>query len=880
MTEPSNTSPRPATPVPMDDEMRRSYLDYSMSVIIGRALPDVRDGLKPVHRRILYAMYDEGLLSNRKYSKCAGVVGEVLKKYHPHGDASVYDALVRLAQEWNIRYPLIDGQGNFGSVDGDPAAAYRYTESRLTKLAEELLTDIEKETVDVVANFDETTTEPSVLPSKFPNLLVNGSEGIAVGMATKMPPHNLVESINAVLAMIDNPNITVHELLKIIPGPDFPTGGFICGRSGTYEAYATGRGTLKVRGKARIEENAKRTQIIIDEIPYQVNKSKLVERMAELVREKKLEGVSDLRDESDRDGMRIAVDLKRDAVAEVVLNQIYKHTPLQTTFGIINLAIVGGQPRVLPLKDLLAHFVSHRREVVGRRTRFELREAEARFNTLLGLIVAVDHIDRVIDIIRHSRDPDEARDKLLAEKFSGNLGRLPQFAEAEVPQLLLAAERGYFLLNPEQVKAILEMRLSRLTGLEREKLVDEAREVMGLIARLRGILASPVKLMEVIKGELTDLRDRFDSPRRTQFMEDVEDINVEDLIAEEEMVVTVTHQGYVKRSALSNYRAQKRGGRGKGAAATKEDDFVEQLFVASTHAYLLNFSDRGKVYWVKVHAVPESAGATKGKALVNLVQLDEGERIRAILPVREFPTEEGKQFVLTATRQGTVKKTDLTQYANPRQTGLIACGIDDGDELIGAAVTNGKNDVLLATRNGMAIRFSEEDVRSMGRAATGVKGIELEDGDRVVGMEVLEPGTSILTVTENGFGKRTEEAEYRCQNRGGKGLITIKVTDRNGVVSGTAQVHDRDEVMIVTSGGTLIRTRAEEISMIGRNTQGVKLIAVEAGDRVVSIARIAERDEGETTVDLERAGMPPVEAPAPKADDEPGEGGGGNGQGG
>ena len=847
--------------------MRRSYLDYSMSVIIGRALPDVRDGLKPVHRRILYAMYDEGLLSSRKYSKCAGVVGEVLKKYHPHGDASVYDALVRLAQDWNIRYPLVDGQGNFGSVDGDPAAAYRYTESRLTRLAEELLSDIEKETVDMVANFDETTWEPSVLPCRFPNLLVNGSEGIAVGMATKMPPHNLTETINATLALIERPDITVRELMEIIPGPDFPTGGFICGRAGAHEAFATGRGTIRVRGVARIEEHERaRTQIIIDEIPYQVNKAKLIERMAELVREKKLEGVSDIRDESDREGMRVVVDLKRDAVGDVVLNQIYKHTPLQTTFGVINLAIVGGQPRVLGLKDLLSHFISHRREVVGRRTRFELREAEARFNVLLGLIVAVDHIDRVIEIIRSSKDTEQARERLLAEQFSGNLGKLPQFVEAEVAQVQQALDRGHFLLNEAQVKAILDMRLGRLTGLERDKLVTEGLEVMALVASLRTILASPQRLMEVIVGELVEIRDRFPTTRRTRFMEDVEDLSVEDLIAEEEMVVTVTHQGYVKRSALNNYRAQKRGGRGKGAAATKEDDYVQHLFVASTHAYLLAFSDRGKVYWVKVHEVPEASGNAKGRPIINLVQIEAGEKICAILPVREFPKEDGKQFVLTCSRQGTVKKTDLTQYSNPRQSGLIACGIDEGDRLLAAAVTNGSNDIMLSTRLGSAIRFAEAQVRSMGRAAVGVKGIELQEGDEVVSMEVLEEGAAILTVTEKGFGKRTALEEYPRQGRGGKGVITIKTTDRNGHVSGTVQVTERDEVMIVTSAGTLIRTRAVEISVIGRNTQGVKLIAVEEGDRVVSVTPIAEREEED------EAGTNPetpdgVDAAAPPATD-------------
>ncbi|MFZ9886858.1 MAG: DNA gyrase subunit A [Myxococcota bacterium] len=845
---------RPNGTINIADEMRSSYRDYSMSVIVGRALPDVRDGLKPVHRRILYAMFDEGLLSNRKYSKCAGVVGEVLKKYHPHGDSAVYDALVRMAQPWNMGAPLIDGQGNFGSGDGDPAAAYRYTESRLTRLAEELLRDIEKRTVDFVPNFDGTTGEPAVLPSRIPNLLVNGSEGIAVAMATRCPPHNLGEVIDALLAIIaerydGGPVVDTRRLMELMPGPDFPTGGIICGRAGIASAYETGRGSIKVRGKARIEDNERtnKTQIIIDEIPYQVNKARLVERIAELVREKKIEGISELRDESDRTGMRIAIDLRRDAVAEVVLNGLYKHTPLQTTFPTHMLAIVDGQPRTLPMRELLENFVDFRREVVTRRTRFELDEAEKRFHIVAGLVVALDDIDRIIEIIRSSRDTDEAKARLCAERFV-NATKLSLFANAPTPQTRQWLAQGFAQIDEVQAQAILEMRLSRLVGLERDKLLEEGEELLQTIARLNEILSDLAVLMGVIKDELVDVKTRFATPRRTEVADDVDDLSLEDLIAEEEMVVTISGAGYIKRSALSGYRAQRRGGKGRSAAKTKEDDFVADAFVASTHSYLLTFTNRGRVFWVKVHQLPEAGPQARGRPLVNLIPLEEGEQVASILPVREFPTEVNQEYVVTCTRQGTVKKTDLTQYANPRSSGLIACGIEEGDELISVKITDGRSDLLLSTADGMSVRFAEIDVRPMGRAAVGVKGLTLRDGDTVVSMERVTDGARVLTVTERGYGKRTDIAEYPRQRRGGQGVITIKTIDRNGPVAAAIQVLENDEVMVTTDRGTLIRLKAQDVSEYGRNTQGVRILHVAEGERVISLTRIAEpADDDEET---------------------------------
>ncbi len=854
----------PRQQVAIEDEMRRSYLDYSMSVIIGRALPDVRDGLKPVHRRILYAMHSEGLHHNKRYSKCAGVVGEVLKKYHPHGDSAVYDALVRLAQDWNLRYPLIDGQGNFGSVDGDPAAAYRYTESKLEKLADFLLADIDKETVEWSPNFDDSTVEPVVLPARFPNLLVNGSAGIAVGMATNIPPHNMGEVIDAAVHLVRNPRATVAELMPFIPGPDFPTAGMILGRDGIRQAYETGRGSVTVRARASVEVHPKteRESIVVTEIPYQVNKAKLVESIADLVRDKRIEGISDLRDESSREGMRVVIELKRDAMAQVVLNNLYQHTTLQTGFGVTLLAIDGGQPRILTLKQMLERFVAHRRDVVTRRTRFELKQARAREHVLLGLQIALDHIDAIIELIRASGDRDTAREGLMAR----------------------------FGLSEIQARAILEMQLQRLTGLERQKILDELAEVQKLIARLREILASEKVLLDVIVGELEEVKQLFADERRTEILGAAADIDVEDLIKEEEMVVTVSHAGYVKRNPISLYRAQRRGGKGRTGAATRDEDFVESLFVASTHSYLLVFSDRGRVYWLKVHEIPQGGRAARGKPIVNLVQLSQGEKVAAILPVRELPAPGGASgaddaegegegasegsglFVFAATRRGLVKKTPLEAYARPRASGIIALSIEEGDSLIAARITDGKSHVLLSTAQGMAIRFEESDVRSMGRSAYGVKGVTLDDGDEVVSAEalpVVEEGgaaPTILSVTGNGYGKRSELSEYRIQSRGGKGIITIKASERNGPVVAAMPVVDGDEVMLITNRGMLIRMRAGQISVIGRNTQGVRLITVESREeQVAGVARIAEN-----LVVAGEGGDAPLDEAGPDAGADPG----------
>jgi len=851
-------------PINIEDEMRRSYLDYSMSVIVGRALPDVRDGLKPVHRRILYAMQDEGLLHNRKYSKCAGVVGEVLKKYHPHGDASVYDALVRLAQPWNMRYLLVDGQGNFGSVDGDSAAAYRYTECRMTELAEAMLADIDKETVDFGPNFDDSTKEPLVLPTRFPNLLVNGSSGIAVGMTTNIPPHNMREVIDGTLHLIDHPKATVRELMQHIPGPDFPTAGFILGREGIQRAYETGRGQITLRARHEIETSAKgeRESIVIGEIPYQVNKARLTEKIAELARDKKIEGISQIRDESDRRGMRLVIELKRDAISGVVLNNLFANTPLQSTFGIVLLAIDGGQPRTLNLRELLERFVSHRREVVTRRSRFELRNAERRMHVVEGLLVAQDIIDLVITIIRRSRDPDEARWGLM-HVFSPSLYEHERFADlprldldaarAQMEQLVARAraeepsyaglqhryEDGGF--SEEQAKQILEMRLQRLTGIQREELFNELISLTREISRLRDILENESSLLEVVKTELREVREKFGDERRTEITGEASELTSEDLIAEEDMVVTVSHAGYVKRSPLTEYRAQRRGGRGKTGASMKEDDFVSDLFVASTHAYLMPITTRGKLYWLKVHEIPAASRTARGKPIINVVQMGEGEKLASILVTRGF--EDGR-FVFFVTRKGVVKRTDLNAFSNVRSAGIIALGVDDGDSLVAVFITDGTKDVLLSTAQGMSIRFAESEVRSMGRQAYGVKGITLEQGDEVVGADVVEPGTTILTVTANGYGKRTEEAEYRVQGRGGKGIIDIKTTERNGDVVGLAQVKDRDEVMLVTNGGMLIRIKVHDISVIGRNTQGVRLISLEsAGEKVSSISKLPESSD-------------------------------------
>jgi len=863
-TPPSSDGHR--TQVNIEDEMRKSYLDYSMSVIIGRALPDVRDGLKPVHRRILYAMHTEGLHHNKRYSKCAGVVGEVLKKYHPHGDASVYDALVRLVQDWNLRYPLIDGQGNFGSVDGDPAAAYRYTECRLEKLADFLLADIDKDTVEWGPNFDDSTQEPLVLPSRFPNLLVNGSSGIAVGMATSIPPHNMGEVLDAAIHLVGNPKATVAEVMRFVPGPDFPTAGIILGRDGIRKAYETGRGTITVRARASFEVHPRteRETIVVTEIPYQVNKAKLVEHIADLVRDKKLEGISDLRDESSREGMRVVIELKRDAVAQVVLNNLYAHTALQTGFGVTLLSIDGGQPRILNLKEMLERFVAHRRDVVTRRTRYELKQARAREHILLGYQIALDHIDEIIELIKKAADREIAREQMMAR----------------------------FGLSELQAKAILEMQLQRLTGLERQKILDELAEVQRLIARLKEILASEKVLLQVIVDELKEVKQLFADERRTEIQGEVGDLDVEDLIAEEEMVVTVSHHGYVKRNPVSLYRAQRRGGRGKTGAGAREEDFLESLFVASTHSYLFVFTDKGRVYWLKVHEIPQASRAARGKPIVNLVQLTPGEKVAAILPVRQLPSPPAgadevldqevaaateaaekeavaaeQQYVFLATKKGSIKKTRLDAFSRPRAAGIIALGIEEGDALIAARLTDGASHVLLSTAQGMAIRFDECDVRPMGRGAYGVKGITLADGDEVVSAEVIaparegEPAATILTVTANGYGKRTELDEYRLQSRGGKGIITIKTTERNGPVVAATSVLETEEVMLITNKGMLIRMPAKGISLIGRNTQGVRLITVESREeQVAGVARVAESEaeagagaEGESESESESA---------------------------
>jgi DNA gyrase subunit A len=738
----------------------------------------------------------------------------VLKRYHPHGDSAVYDALVRLAQEWNVRYPLIDGQGNFGSIDGDPPAAYRYTECRLTELAEELLADIDRETVDFVPNFDDSTQEPVVLPSKIPNLLVNGSSGIAVGMATNVPPHNLSEVCDALVALVENPELTVDELMQFIPGPDFPTAGFICGQEAVCEAYREGRGILTVRARATIETDEKsgRSSIIVTEIPFQVNKARLIERIAELVNERKLDGISDLRDESDRDGMRIVIELKRDAVADVLLNQLYKHTPLQESFGVNMLAIVDGRPKLLTLKDALSVFLDHRREVIVRRTAYDLRKAEEHLHILAGLKIAIENLDQAIAIIRGAKDPATARDGLMSA----------------------------FALSQPQAQAILDMRLQRLTGLERSKIVDEYAETERAIVRYREILADPREVSKIIVEELRTVRAKYGDARRTQIIGRAAEISAEDLIVEEDMVVTISHEGYIKRNAVALYRAQRRGGRGKIGATTRDEDFVEHLFVASTHSYILIFTNSGKVYWLKVHAIPQAGRAARGRSITNLLSLKPEEKLSAFLPVREF---RDNRFVLFATRRGLVKKTDLMQYASPRPSGIIAISLEEGDEVIGVRLTEGTQEAILSTRDGQAIRFKEEEVRPMGRGTYGVWGMKLDPGDEVVALDLVEPGATLLAVSENGYGKRTEMDEYRLTRRGGKGIITMKTTEKTGRVIGVRMVTDDDQIMLVTSGGKVIRLRVKEIRVIGRNTQGVRLIDLEDGERVASVARLAERED-------------------------------------
>jgi DNA gyrase subunit A len=801
-------------PVNIEDEMRSSYLDYAMSVIIGRALPDVRDGLKPVHRRILYAMYKEGLLSNKRFSKCAGVVGEVLKKYHPHGDAAVYDSLVRMAQDWNMRYPLINGQGNFGSIDGDPAAAYRYTEAKLMRIAEELLADIEKETIEFTPNFDNQTVEPTVLPTKVPNLLINGSDGIAVGMATKIPPHNLGEVVDALILLANKPDATVQDIMKLVPGPDFPTAGFIHGREGIKSAYTTGRGIIKMRARATVESVAHgdRERIVITEIPYQVNKSKLIEQIANLIGQGKVEGISDLRDESDREGMRIVVELKKATVAGVVMNQLYKHTSMQSSFGVILLAIINGQPKVLVLKEILLHFIDHRKEVVTRRTIFELKKAEARAHILEGLKIAVENIDDVITLIKKARSPDIAKTGLI-KKYN---------------------------LSAIQAQAILDMRLQRLTGLEREKILNEYKEIQTLIKELKKILSDERLILNIVIEELQEIRDKYKDERRTEIVAKSDDLSVEDLIQEEDMVVTISHNGYIKRNPISIYRAQRRGGRGKTGMTTGGEDFVENLFVASTHSYIMIFTRLGKVFWLKVHELPQAGRTAKGKAITNLVRMSSDDGIAAVMPVREFKEN---NYIIMVTQKGIIKKSDLMDFSKPRPSGIIALKVDNGDCLIGAKLTDGQYEAFLSTRKGQSIRFKENDVRVMGRGARGVKGIKLGKGDEVVSMEALSQAAAILTVTERGYGKRTSSEEYRIQSRGGSGIRTIKVNDRNGPVIGTLHVNDTDDIMLVTNKGKIIRTPVRGIPVIGRSTQGVKVINISADEKVVSVAKMAEKDD-------------------------------------
>jgi DNA gyrase subunit A len=794
--------------------MKKSYLDYAMSVIIGRALPDVRDGMKPVHRRVLYAMGELKNDWNKAYKKSARIVGDVIGKYHPHGDAAVYDTIVRLAQDFSMRYPLVDGQGNFGSIDGDPPAAMRYTEIRMQRLAHEMLEDLDKETVDFIPNYDESLSEPAVLPAKIPNLLVNGSAGIAVGMATNIPPHNLSEVVGALRALIDNPQMTCDELMAYIPGPDFPTRGIIYGQAGIREAYRTGRGIIRVRARVMVEKD-KRNQtetLVVTELPYQVNKAKLIERIAELIRDKEIEGVKYVRDESDREGMRIALGLKKEAVPPVILNQLYKNTRMETTFGVIFLAIVNNRPELLNLREVLEHFILHRKDIVIRRTRFDLAKAEARAHILEGLKVALDHLDEVVALIRQSASPAEARERLMA---------------------------GYGL-SEIQAQAILDMRLQRLTGLERGKIVEEYKHVLMDIARFKEILASERLVLQIIKDELADIQQRYGDPRLTEIVAEAHEISVEDMIAEEDMVVTISKRGYIKRNPITLYRSQRRGGKGVTAMGTREDDFVERLFVASTHHMFLFFTNLGKVYWCKCYDIPQAGRLSMGKAIVNLLNMEEQEKLATVLAVPEFTPG---AFVLMATKKGLVKKTDIMAYSRPRAGGIIAINLLEGDELIAARISDGTMNVFLGSAEGKAIRFHESDVRPSGRVASGVRGMKFSEGDHLVAMEVLKHGQTLFAVTENGFGKRTSIDEYPVHNRGGKGVIAIKASERNGKVVAILVVDEADDVMLMTTIGKVIRTQIKELSVISRNTQGVKLIGVDAGERVVGAARLGEKEE-------------------------------------
>lgn len=802
-------------PVQIEEEMKNSYIDYAMSVIVMRALPDVRDGLKPVHRRILYAMHEAGMTAGKPYKKSARIVGEVLGKYHPHGDSSVYDAIVRLAQNFSTRYMLVDGHGNFGSIDGDSAAAMRYTEVRMSRIAEEMLADIEKNTVDFAPNYDESLKEPTVLPAKVPNLLINGSAGIAVGMATNIPPHNLGEVIDGLILMIDNPEVTIPELMMAIKGPDFPTGGLILGREGIRNAYMTGRGSVKMRAQARIEKMTNGKQrILVTEIPYQVNKAKLIENIAQLVRDKTIEGITDLRDESDRKGMRIVIELRRDTNGDVILNQLYKHTQMQDTFGVIMLALVKGKPKVLNLQEVLFHYLEHQKEVIVRRTRFELDKAKARAHILEGLKIALDHLDEVIKTIRQSETPEVAKNSLM-EKFS---------------------------LSEKQAQAILDMRLQRLTGLEREKIEQEYKDIMERIAYLESVLADESLVYSIIREELLEIKRRFGDVRRTVITSDVSKMAMEDLIAEEDIVITLTHQGYIKRLPTDTYRSQKRGGRGVSGMGTKEEDFVEHLFVTTTHHNMMFFTDRGRVYRLKGYEIPEASRTAKGTAIVNLLPLENKEMVTAVIPIKEFSQD---RFLFMATKKGIVKKTEVLEYDTARKTGLIAINLDEDDDLIDVKLTTGDQSIMMGTRNGLAIHFSEKDVRTMGRTARGVKGITLRDQDIVVGMDAVKREGEILTVTVEGYGKRTEIDEYRLQNRGGKGIINLKVTDKTGPVVGLKVVKPGQELMLITIDGIVIRIDMEEISCISRNTQGVKLMKTGVEDQVVALASVEKKADGD-----------------------------------
>jgi DNA gyrase subunit A len=811
-------------PINIEDEMKNSYMAYAMSVIIGRAIPDVRDGMKPVHRRVLYAMSEMGNVWNKAYKKSARIVGDIIGKYHPHGDTAAYDTLVRMAQDFSMRYPLIDGQGNFGSVDGDPPAAMRYTEIRMARLAEEMLADLEKETVDFVPNYDSSMEEPTVLPARIPALLLNGSSGIAVGVATNIPPHNLSELIDGTIALIHNPEITIEGLMLHIKGPDFPTAGFINGREGIISAYQTGRGSIHMRSRAIIERNARndRESIIVTELPYLVNKANLIEKISELVKEKKIEGISDLRDESDREGIRIVIDLKKDEPSGVILNQLYKHTQMETNFGVIMLAIDRSQPRVLNLKEVLQKFVDFRKEVITRRTIFDLRKTKERSHILEGLIIALNHIDAVVQLIKKSKSPQEA-----AHALSENFG-----------------------LTEIQARAILDMRLQRLTGLEQDKILDEYRELSRLIVTLQGILDDQQKVLDIIVAELGEIKKKYGDERRTEIVGSVDDINIEDMIVEEDMVVTVSHYGYIKRNPVSLYRSQRRGGKGKVGMGTKEEDFVEKIFIASTHHYILIFTNLGRVYWLKVYQLPQAGRAAKGKAIVNLVNLSQGEGVAAILPVKEFV--DGK-YVIMVTRKGIVKKTDLVAYSHPRAGGIIAITIDEGDELIGVQLTLGDQDVFLGTRKGQSIRFHEQDVRDVGRTARGVIGIRMDDDDDVVGMEIPSEGNSIVTVSENGYGKRTDVEEYRRQNRGGQGVINLKTVSKIGNVSGVLQVTGEEDIILISNAGKIIRLKVPEVPLLHRSTQGVKLIEIDPDEKLVGVAR-AEREAEEKDDDLSQDG--------------------------